>query len=138
MIEIVFGTGLGDMRRSAQSTVLAYRGHEEPPETSLRAFAAGLHERLAGMARDCSTFVLAPEGERFYFLLLVHRPTLGLDVAQTVTFTVDRTRRVTIREQMAGAAASIACRLADLGTPAWLAPHEPRVPARLDAASLLH
>lgn len=137
-IEAVFGSGLGDLRRSPESTVLAHRSHEQPPETSLRAFGRGLCDLLAGLAQASSDFTLAPEGAQFYFLLIVNKPTLGLDLPQTVTFTVGRTRRVSVREQMATAAARIACQLADLGSPAWLANESgPRTPARLDAADLL-
>ena len=139
-IEAVFGSGLGDLWRSPESTILAHRRHEELPESSLRAFAVGLCDLLTGMAQASSAFTLAHDGASFYFLLIVTRPTLHLDLPQTVTFTVGRTRRVTVREQMATAAARIACQLADLGTPAWLDTEHndgPRQPARLDASDLL-
>jgi hypothetical protein len=139
-IEAVFGSGLGDLRRSPESTVLAHRSREEPPETSLLAWGRGLCDLLTGLATSTSDFTLAKDGASFYFLLIVSKPTLHLDLPQTVTFTLNRTRRVSVREQMATAAAQIACRLADLGTPRWLenAPQRgPRQHARLDPLDLL-
>lgn len=138
-IEAVFGSGLGNLWRSPESTVLAHRSREEPPETSLLAWGRGLCDLLTGLATSSGAFTLAPEGATFYFLLIVSTPTLHLDLPQTVTFTLNRTRRVSVREQMATAAAQIACRLADLGTPAWIAqePRGPRQPAYLLAADLV-
>lgn len=139
-IEAVFGYELGNLMRPPESTILASRLHEELPETSLLAWGRGLCDLLTGMASACSTFALAHEGNQFYFLLIVRPSTLHLDIAQVVHVNLGRTRRVTVREQMATAAARIACQLADLGTPAWLetAPTPgPRQPARLDAADLL-
>lgn len=139
-IEAVFGSGLGDLRRSPESTVLAHRSREQLPETSLIAFGRGLCDLLTGLASATGDFTLAPDGATFYFLLIINKPTLHLDLPQTVTFTLNRTRRVSVREQMATAAAQITCRLADLGTPRWLAdaPHSgPRKAARLDPLDLL-
>lgn len=138
-IEAVFGYELGNLIRPPEATILGSRGHEELPESSLIAFARGLCDLLTGMASASSHFALAREGDQFYFLLIVRPSTLHLDVSQHVHFTFGRTRRVTVREQMATAAARIACQLADLGTPAWLAhaPNGPRQPARLDASDLL-
>src|SRR5579862_676826 len=90
-IEIVFGAGLGDLRFAAEQTILAHRRAIDLPEDSFESFAAGLNELLYGMARDCADYVLAPDGARFYLLLLVKKPTLGLDFNQSVTFT-DRKR----------------------------------------------
>lgn len=138
-IEAVFGYELGNLIHPPENTVLAYRAHEEPPETSLLAWARGLCDLLTGMAQASSAFTLARDGDQFYFLLMVRPATLHLDITQHVHFSVGRTRRVTVREQMATAAAQIACRLSDLGTPAWLAsaPHGPRQPAKLDPLDLL-
>ena len=137
-IEAVFGSGLGNLRLSPEATVLAHRSREEPPETSLQAWGRGLCDLLTGLATASSAFTLAPDGAQFYFLLIVKKPTLHLDMPQTVRFTLNRTRRVSVREQMATAAAQIACRLADLGTPAWtVAISGPRQPAKLDPLDLL-
>lgn len=137
-IEIVFGRGLGDLSQSAEATVLAYRANEHLPEYSLPIFAAALRDLLAGMAQDCTEYVLAPTGARFYFLLVVKRPTLGLEVSQSVHFFVDRVRNVPIREQMTTAAARIACQLVDLGAPRWIAADAPRVQTRPMDTGLLN
>jgi len=127
-IEIVFGAGLGDLRFAAEQTILAHRRAIDLPEDSFESFAAGLNELLYGMARDCADYVLAPDGARFYFLLLVKKPTLGLDFNQSVTFTVDRTYRVPIPQQFHTAAVQIAAQLADLSEPRWMERGDPRRP----------
>lgn len=137
-IEAVFGYELGNLIYAPEATILASRLHDEPPETSLLAWGRGLCDLLTGMAQASSHFALAREGDQFYFLLIVRPSTLHLDLPQVVHFSVGRTRRVTVREQMATAAARIACQLADLGTPAWTQDTVgPRQRARLDPLDLL-
>lgn len=130
-LEILFGTGLGDLRQRAEDTVIAYRSNVDLPEYSLEACARGLHELLAGMARDSSVFALSPEGQEFYFLAIVRPPTLGLEVDKQVLFTVRRVAHLSIPEQMDQPAREIAATLADLGTPRWIDPSQPREPAHL-------
>lgn len=138
-IEAVFGAGLGNLWQSPEATILAGRQRVDVPEFSLLAFARGLCDLLTGLATSSTEFVLSRDGADFYFLLVVRKPTLGLDLPQTVTIPLQRTRRVSPREQMATAAARVACQLADLGTPHWLAsePPGPRRPATLDPMDLI-
>lgn len=135
-IEIAFGGGLGNLGFRAEQTVISYRAHEELPEASLHGFAAALRNLFEGMAKASSDFLLAPDGCEFYFLLIVRPPTLHLDLAQTVVVPFQRTRRIDLHDQMGAAAAYVACRLADLGTPVWLSPGTRRTPARLDPAEI--
>ncbi len=130
-IEIVLGAHLGDLRYAPEQTILAHRRDLDLPESSFDAFAAGLNELLSGMARDCSDYVLAPNGAQFFFLLLVKKPTLGLDFNQSVTLPVTRLLSVPIAQQFHDAAMKIAAQLADLGEPRWMERGDPRRPKHL-------
>lgn len=132
-LEIVFGTGLGDLTQSAEMTVLSYRSDIEPNAWSLQALAESLHEILSGMARDSSDFILAPEGQEFYFLAIVRPPTLGLELPKQVMFTVRRMHHLSPHEQIREPAKRIAEQLADLGTPSWIDSTQPRQPERVES-----
>jgi hypothetical protein len=122
-IEIVFGQGLGALQMQAEQTVLAHRSHIDLPETSLEAFAHGLHELLAGMAGGSADFVLSPENAEFYFLLIVSKPSLGLEYHKVITLNVYHRIDTDTRAQMKAPAHDIACKLADLGNPVWEDPN---------------
>jgi hypothetical protein len=129
-MEVLFGTGLGDLRQRAEDTVIVHRS-VDLSEYSLDAFAQSLHAVLASMAGTAADFALAPAGTAFYFLLIVRPPTLGLEVPKSVLIPFTR-MQISAYEQLEAPARRIAEQLADLGTPAWIDPSQARVAAHLD------